>query len=114
MLRKCIAKGETPKVLESCLSSPYGEHRGGEQTAHKVLQSGFFWPTLFKDVVLFVRSCDYCQRKGTSSRRHKMNLRNIHDVEILNVWGIKFIGIFPSSRGILVYSCSGRLCVQEG
>ena len=35
--------------------------------AHKVLQSGFYWPTLFKDARKFVLSCDECQRIGNIS-----------------------------------------------
>ena len=111
MSRRCIAEEEAPKVLESCHSSPYGGHHGGERTEHKVLQSGFFWPTLFKDVMLFVKRCDQCQRMGTISRRHETPLRNILEVEIFYVWGIYFMGPFPSSRGNQ-YSTSGRLCVQ--
>jgi len=58
MIRRCIVEQEATQVLESCHASPYGGHDGGERTAHKVLQSGFFWPTLFKDAVLFVKGCD--------------------------------------------------------
>lgn len=57
VLRRCIPESEVHKVLESCHASPYG----GERTAHKVLQSGFFWPSLFKDSIAFVKGCDKCQ-----------------------------------------------------
>ncbi|XP_015162004.1 uncharacterized protein [Solanum tuberosum] len=99
MMRRCIAEQEATQVLESCDSSPYGGHHGGERTAQKVLQSGFFWPTLFKDVVMFVNGCDQCERMGTISRRHEMPLSNILEVEIFDVWGIDFMGPFPSSHG---------------
>ncbi|XP_049387509.1 uncharacterized protein LOC125851820 [Solanum stenotomum] len=99
MIRRCIAEQEVTQVLESCHSSPYGGHHEGERTAHKVLQSGFFWPTLFKDVALFEKGCDQCQRMGTISRRHEMPLSNILEVQIFDVWGIDFMGPFPSSRG---------------
>jgi hypothetical protein len=42
------------------------------QTAQKVLQSGFYWPTLFKDARKFILSCDECQRVGNISRRNEM------------------------------------------
>ena len=47
----------------------------------------FFWPTLFKDVTMFVRGCDQCQRIGTISIRHEMTLSNILGVEIFDAWG---------------------------
>lgn len=91
MVRRCIAEQEALQVLESCHSSPYGGHHGGERMAHKVLQSGFFWPTLFTDAALFVKGSDQCQRMGTISRRHEMPLSNILKVEIFDVWGIDFM-----------------------
>ncbi|XP_049344024.1 uncharacterized protein LOC125808353 [Solanum verrucosum] len=99
VVRRCIPNYEVHKVLKSCHASPYGGHHGGERTAHKVLQSGFFWPSLFKDYVAFVKGCDKCQSLGTISRRHEMPLSNILEVEIFDVWGIDFMGPFPPSSG---------------
>ena len=31
------------------VTEAYGGHHAGDRTAHKVLQSVFYWPTLFKD-----------------------------------------------------------------
>ena len=99
MIRRCVPESEVQQVLESCHSSPYGGHHGGERTAHKVLQSGFFWPSLFRDAAGLVKNCDQCQRMGTISRRHEMPLSSILEVEIFDVWGMDFLGPFPSSFG---------------
>jgi len=53
VVQRCIAENEVMQVLKSFHFSPYGGHHGRERTTHKVLQSGFFWPTLFKDAALF-------------------------------------------------------------
>ncbi|KAK1685399.1 hypothetical protein QYE76_046247, partial [Lolium multiflorum] len=50
------------KILSKCHGSAYGGHHAGDRTAQKVLQSGFYWPTLFKDARKFILSCDECQR----------------------------------------------------
>ncbi|XP_061350037.1 uncharacterized protein LOC133295248 [Gastrolobium bilobum] len=42
-------------------------------------------------------ACDNCQRTGNISRRHEMPLNNIQEVEIFDVWGMDFMGPFPSS-----------------
>ena len=89
---------EVHKVLESCHASLYGGHHGGGHTTHKVLQSGFFWPSLFKDFIAFVKGCDRCQRLGTISKRHEISLNNIFEVEFFDVWGIDFMG--PSHHQI--------------
>ncbi|CAL9024839.1 unnamed protein product, partial [Prunus brigantina] len=65
----------------------------------KVLQSGFFWPTLFKDAYVFCASCDRCQRMGNLHARNQMPLTNILIIDIFDVWGIDFMGPFPTSYG---------------
>ena len=42
---------------------------------------------------------DKCQRMGNISRKHEMPLNGIFEVEIFDVWGIDFMGPFPSSLG---------------
>jgi len=65
----------------------------------KVLQSRFFWPTIFKDAHHHVLKCDQCQRMGGISRRNEMPLQNIMEVEVFDYWGIDLMGPFPSSAG---------------
>ncbi|XP_075103641.1 uncharacterized protein LOC142178215 [Nicotiana tabacum] len=49
MIRRCILEKDQPSVLQACHASPYGGHFGGIRTIAKVLESGLYWPTLFKD-----------------------------------------------------------------
>ncbi|KAL4283741.1 hypothetical protein GQ457_16G019990 [Hibiscus cannabinus] len=101
IIRRCIPEEEQQMILEQCHSAPYGGHFGGNRTAAKVLQSGFYWPTLHKDAQLFCQQCDRCQRTGNISKRNEMPLQNILEVELFDVWGIDFMGPFPSSFGNL-------------
>jgi transposase InsO family protein len=95
--RRCVPNEEYEQIIRCCHSSAYGGHTATEKTARKVLQAGFYWPTLFKDTREFVLKCDKCQRSGNISRRDEMPLNNIQEVEIFDVWGIDFMGPFPSS-----------------
>ncbi|CAN6713111.1 unnamed protein product [Malus baccata var. baccata] len=97
VIRRCVLKDEQISILNHCHSLACGGHFGASKTATKVLQSGFFWPSLFKDSHAFVASCDRCQRTGNISRRNQMPLNNILEVELFDVWGIDFMGPFPSS-----------------
>nr|GEU81908.1 reverse transcriptase domain-containing protein [Tanacetum cinerariifolium] len=45
-----------------------------------------------------VTRCDACQRQGKISQRDEMPQSAIQVCEIFNVWGIDFMGPFPSSR----------------
>ncbi|KAM6553959.1 hypothetical protein CsatB_014721 [Cannabis sativa] len=97
IIRRCVPEEEMFSILTHCHSLPCGGHFSGNRTAAKILQSGFFWPTLFKDSQQFVQSCDRCQRTGNISRRNEMPLTGILEVELFDVWGIDFMGPFPSS-----------------
>ncbi|XP_061337794.1 uncharacterized protein LOC133284742 [Gastrolobium bilobum] len=85
------------QILWHCHASDYGGHFGGNRTTHKVLQSGYYWPTLFKDAKDFVERCEKCQKTGNISRRDEMPLNSIMEVELFDLWGIDFMGPFPSS-----------------
>jgi hypothetical protein len=85
--------------LRKCHGSAYGGHHAGDRTAQKVLQSGFYWPTLFKDARRYVLSCDECQRVGNISRRNEMPMSYILVIEPFDYWGFDFMGPFPPSKG---------------
>ena len=84
-------------ILNHCHTREAGGHFGPTKTAAKVLQSGFYWPSLFKDAYVFVHACDAYQRSGNISGRNKMPLNNILVLEIFDVWGIDFMGPFSFS-----------------
>jgi len=87
---------EQEEVLRKCHNSDYGGHHAGERTAHKVLQSGFYWPTLFKDAKRFVSSYDECQRVGNITRRNEMPMNYSLVIEPFDCWGFDFMGPFPT------------------
>ncbi|XP_070042812.1 uncharacterized protein [Nicotiana tomentosiformis] len=81
LVRRCVPEDEMEAILHDCHASPYGENLGGDKTAAKLSQSGFYWPTMFKDAHAFVKRCDRCQRTSIISRSHKMPLKSILEVE---------------------------------
>ena len=87
--------------MDKCHSSPYRGHFVGDRTSQKILQSGFYWPTLFKDCYEWVKHCDRCQRMGNINRRNEMPLQGIMVVQIFDLWGIDFMGPFIPSFGNL-------------
>jgi len=66
-----------------------------------VLNCGFYWPTIFKDVWRICSTCDQCQRAGEAiSWRQQMPQQPMLFCEVFDVWGIDFIGPFSISFGI--------------
>nr|GFA48007.1 reverse transcriptase domain-containing protein [Tanacetum cinerariifolium] len=87
------------EILEDCHNGPTGGHHGANLTAKKVFDFSFFWPTIYKDAHELVKHCDLCQRQGKISQHDEMPQNAIQICEIFDVWGIDFMGPFPSSRG---------------
>ena len=75
LIRRCIPQDEVRDVLRHCHFLDVGGHFGASKTAFKVLQFGFWWPTLFKDAREFVITYDRCQRMGNIFRKHEMPLK---------------------------------------
>ncbi|WMV07943.1 hypothetical protein MTR67_001328, partial [Solanum verrucosum] len=86
-------------VLQACHALPYEGHFGRIRTTAKVLESGFYLPSLFIDANTWVKSCDECQRTGNISRCQEMPMNPIQEVEVFDVWGIDFMEPFVSSYG---------------
>ncbi|GJS77943.1 reverse transcriptase domain-containing protein [Tanacetum coccineum] len=99
IIRWCVHGQEAFDVLKACHEGPTGGHHGANLTAKKVFDAGFFWPTIYRDVHAMIKSCDTCQRQGNFSQRNEMPQNAIQVYEIFDVWGIGFMGPFPSSRG---------------
>ncbi|RVW76938.1 Uncharacterized protein K02A2.6 [Vitis vinifera] len=97
--KKCVPEEEQQGILNHCHENACGGHFASQKTAMKVLQSGFTWPSLFKDAHIMCRSCDRCQRLGKLTKRNQMPMNPILIVELFDVWGIDFMGPFPMSFG---------------
>nr|GFB48813.1 reverse transcriptase domain-containing protein [Tanacetum cinerariifolium] len=63
---------EAIDILNACHSGPTGGHYGANYTAKKVLDSGFYWPSIYKDAFELVKHCDLCQRQGKVSQKDEM------------------------------------------
>ncbi|RVW25161.1 Retrovirus-related Pol polyprotein from transposon opus [Vitis vinifera] len=95
IIRKCVPEDEQQGILSHCHENACGGHFASQKTAMKVLQSGFTWPSLFKDAHIMCRNCDRCQRLGKLTKRNQMPMNPILIVELFDVWGIDFMGPFP-------------------
>nr|GEX68833.1 DNA-directed DNA polymerase [Tanacetum cinerariifolium] len=63
---------EAIDILTACHSGPIEGHYGANYTAKKVFDSGFYWPTIYKDAFELVKNCDSCQRQGKISQKDEM------------------------------------------
>jgi hypothetical protein len=97
LIRRCVPDDEKANILTHCHTLECGGHFSTDRTVAKVLQSGFFWPTMFREAREFIARCDRCQRVGNISKRDEMPMKVFMEVELFDVWGIDFMGPFPNS-----------------
>nr|GEX91691.1 reverse transcriptase domain-containing protein [Tanacetum cinerariifolium] len=98
VIRRCVSGQDVVDILKACHSGPTGGHYGPNYTARKVFDSGFYWPTIYRDAQNLVKNCDVCQRQGKISQKDEIPQNSIQVCEIFDVWGIDFMGPFSSSR----------------
>ncbi|GJU12938.1 reverse transcriptase domain-containing protein [Tanacetum coccineum] len=76
-MRRCVAGNKIFEILAHCHSGPTRGHRSASIIGRKVYESGFFWPSIFKDAKYYVTRCDTCQRSRNISSRSEMPQNNI-------------------------------------
>ena len=69
-----------------------GGHFSTEITTRKILDAGYWWPSLHKDVFEYCRSCDECQRVGGLKKAVTGKLLTTLPTEPFMKWGLDFVG----------------------
>nr|GEY79318.1 DNA-directed DNA polymerase [Tanacetum cinerariifolium]GEZ47157.1 DNA-directed DNA polymerase [Tanacetum cinerariifolium] len=72
VIRRCVHGQEAIDILKACHYGPTEGHHGPNYTAKKVFDSGFYWPTIYRDAQVLVKNYDVCQRQGKISQRDEM------------------------------------------
>ncbi|GKG03897.1 reverse transcriptase domain-containing protein, partial [Tanacetum coccineum] len=98
---RCVSGQEAVDILTACHNGPTRGHYGANYTAKKVFDSGFYWPTIYRDTHDLVARCDACQRQGKISQRDDMPQNAIH-------------GAIPVFTREQVYTRGGQLLVEMG
>nr|GEZ50821.1 reverse transcriptase domain-containing protein [Tanacetum cinerariifolium] len=62
-MSRCVYGQEAVDILTACHNGPTEGHHGANYTAKRVFDSGFYWPTIYRDAYDLVTRCDACQRQ---------------------------------------------------
>jgi len=85
--------------LKECHDEPCGENFTDRRSGHKVLQMGYYWPSIFKDAKKYVQAYDSCQRMGQLGQADEMPLQPQLVMEPFERWELDFVGPFnPKSN----------------
>nr|GEV77301.1 reverse transcriptase domain-containing protein [Tanacetum cinerariifolium] len=86
VIRRCVHGQEAIDILKACHYGPTVGYHGPNYTANKVFDSGFYWPTIYRDAQDLVKNYDVCQRQGKISQRNKLPQNSIQVCKIFDVW----------------------------
>ncbi|XP_025630274.1 uncharacterized protein [Arachis hypogaea] len=98
-LLKCISNKEAEKVMAETHEGVCENHIGGRALAAKILQTGYYWPTIKRDCISKVKACDNCQKHATLSETPAEELHTIKVRWLFDRWGLDILGLFPKAPG---------------
>ncbi|XP_020203942.1 uncharacterized protein LOC109789410 [Cajanus cajan] len=98
-LRTQAARYLANYVLREVHEGICGSHTGGRTLAAKVLQAGYYWPTLKTDCMEFVKKCVQCQKHGNLIHASAEQLHNINSPWSFALWGMDILRPFPMAKG---------------
>ena len=105
MLKHVLWHDEIQECLSMCHEEGCGGHFGIEYTKRKIMQTQVTWPSMYRDVVHWCRSCNKCQLY----QQRRLMLEppgRIVSYNIFSKWGLDIIGPLPSSSSGKVYIMS--------
>ena len=73
-----------------------GNHSGSRSLVHKLMQAGYYWPTMQKDTEAYVKTYDKCQRFSNIIRQPTKELTPITAPLSFAQWGLDIMGPFPT------------------
>ncbi|MCO5556916.1 hypothetical protein L7F22_010471 [Adiantum nelumboides] len=94
VLRRVPLVKKIEKILMSCHDGVCGGHFAQEITSRKILQAGFVWPSLHRDVQHWCKACKACQQAGDRKLSYGPRF-SIFAYGPFEKWGIDAIGPLP-------------------
>ena len=99
MLLKCVEEEDADYILREIHEGVCGNHSGGRTLAYKALRQGYYWPTMKRDALQFVKKWDKCQRFATIPKSLAEQLSSMTSPCPFAIWGIDLISPLPITRG---------------
>jgi hypothetical protein len=91
-LRKCLTITKAYMVMRKLQEGPLGGHFATKIMQRKILDVGYWWPTMYKDVHDYYRSYDACQIISKLATQNFAKLVINLPKEPFMKWGLDFVG----------------------
>lgn len=97
-LLRCLPPEKYEAVMSEVHEGVCASHIGGRSLACKVLRAGFYWPTLRKDCMEFVKRCEKCQVFADLPKAPPRELVTMSAPWPFAMWGVDLVGPFPVAK----------------
>ena len=94
---RCLGNEEADYVMREVHEGIYRNHSGSRSLVHKLVQVGYYWPTMQKDAEAYVKTCDKCQRFSNIIGQPTKELTPMMAPWPFSQWGLDIIGPFPTA-----------------
>ena len=112
---RCLGPEEAKEMIKEVHSRECGEHQGKKKLYKCLLQMGYYWPTMKKDAVEFVKKCHSCQVQANLIHTHPQCLHSMVTPWPFHTWGLDLVRpVNPPSRGVHMDIGSYRIFYQVG
>ena len=92
ILRRCVREEEVFHILLTHHDGPCGGHFAVKRTSFKILQAGYYCPSIHQDVRRYTSQCNRCQRMGKPTPKDEMPMQHQVTFESFEKWGMDFLG----------------------
>ncbi|XP_030963617.1 uncharacterized protein K02A2.6-like [Quercus lobata] len=91
----CVHPEAAELILEELHEGICGSHTGGRSLSHRALTLGYWWPSMHKEALDYVKKCDQCQRFAPSIHQPGGELNPLSSPWPFVQWGLDILGPIP-------------------
>ncbi|RDX69754.1 hypothetical protein CR513_51085, partial [Mucuna pruriens] len=107
-LLTCLEDEELAYVIKEVHEGVYGNHIGGRALASKIARDGYYWPTLKRDCLEYVKKCDKCHKFVEGHKAPPERLHPITSPWPFFKWGMDILEPFPPTLGQIISQSVSR------